>query len=82
MWLHCSETVEYFILHCPNYDSERMQLTDTVEPLWHIVKDDGYAFDKLHFVVALRSDDIVRRTEDSPVKSAPFDFLISTTRQL
>ena len=35
------------------------QLTDTVESLWHNVRDDGYAFDKLYFVVAPRGDDTV-----------------------
>jgi len=57
-----SETVEHFILHCPEYNSERLQLTDTVESLWQNVKDSGYAFDKLHFIVAPRSDDIVDTT--------------------
>jgi len=74
-----SETVEHFILHCPKYDSERSQTTDTVEYLWHDVKVDGFAFDKLHLVVAPRSDDTVTRKEDSLVKSALFDFLISTS---
>jgi len=54
---HHSETVKHFILHCPKHDSERLQLTDTVGSLWHHVKDDGYAFDLLYFVVAPRSDD-------------------------
>ena len=63
-------------------DNEQLQLTDTVESLWHDVKDDRYAFDKLHFVVAPRSDVIVTRTENSLVKSALFDFLISSNRQL
>jgi len=76
-----SETVEHFILHCPKYDSERSQLTDTVESLWHDVKV-GFAFDKLHLLVAPRSDDTVARKEDLLVKSALFDFLISTNRQL
>jgi len=77
-----SETVEHFILHNPKYDSERSQTIDTVESLWHDVKVDGFAFDKLHLVVAPRSDDTVTRKEDSLVKSALFDFLISTNRQL
>jgi len=77
-----SETVEHFILQCHKYDTERLQLTDTVESLWHDVRNDGYAFDKLHFVVAPRSDDIVTRKEDLLVKSALFEFLISTKRQL
>ena len=56
-------------------DNEQLQLTDTDESLlWHDVKDDRYAFDKLHFDVAPRSNDIVTRTEDSLVKSALFDF--------
>jgi len=59
-----SETVEHFILHCSKYDSERWQLTDTVASLWHDVRDNGYAFDKLNFVVAPRSDDIITRKED------------------
>jgi len=76
-----SETVEHFILHCPKYVSERSQLIDAVECLWHNVKVDGFAFDKLH-LVAPRSDDTVTRKEDFLVKSALFDFLISTNRQL
>ena len=75
-----NETVEHFILHCPKYDSERSQLIDTVESLWHDVKV-GFAFDKLHLVVAPRRDDTVTRKEDLLVKSALFDFLISTNRQ-
>ena len=63
---------------CPMH-SERPQLIDTVESLWHDVKV-GFAFDKLHLVVAPRSDDIVTRKEDLLVKSALFDFLISTNR--
>jgi len=77
-----SETVEHFILHCPKYDIERLQLTDTVESLWQNVKDSGYAFDKLHFIVAPRSDDIISKKEDLLVKYALFDFLISTNRDL
>ena len=65
---HHSETVKHFILHCPKHDSERLQLTDTVGSLWHHVKDDGYAFDLLYFVVAPRSDDIITTKEDSLVK--------------
>ena len=30
-----SEAVEHFNLHCPKYDSERSQLIDAVECLWH-----------------------------------------------
>ena len=77
------ETVEHFILHCYKYDSERSQLIDTVESLWDDVKV-GFAFDKLHLVVASRSDDTVTRKEDLLVKSvlSLFDFLISTNRQL
>jgi len=75
-----SETVEHFILHCPEHDSERSQLTDTVESLRHNVKVDGFAFDKLHLVVAPRSDDTATRKEDLLVKSVLFDFLISTSR--
>jgi len=59
-----------------------LQLTDTVEFLWQDVRDNGYAFDKLHFIVAPRSDDIISRKEDLFVKYAPFDFLISTNRDL
>jgi len=77
-----SETVEHFILHCPKYNSERLQLTDTVESLWQDVRDNGYAFDKLHFTVAPTSDDIISRKEDLFVKYALFDFLISTNRDL
>jgi len=56
-------------------------LVDTVEFLWHDVKV-GFAFDKLHLVVAPRSDDTVTRKEDLLVTFALFDFLISTNRQL
>ena len=76
----------HFILHCPKYDSERSQLIDTVNPLWHNVKANvfvlKYVFDKLHLVVAPRSDHTVTRKDDLLVKSALFDFLISTNRQL
>jgi len=58
-----SETVEHFILHCPKYDSEKLQLIDAVESLWHEVKDDGYSLDKLHFIVAPRRDDVVTRSD-------------------
>jgi len=55
-----NETVEYFILHCPKYDSKRSQLIDTVESLWHDVKVDGFAFDKLHLVAhRTKRDDTV-----------------------
>ena len=47
-----------------NMTDEKQQLTDTVESIWHEVKDDGFALDKLHFVVAPGSDDIVTRTKD------------------
>ena len=77
-----SETVEHFILHCPKYDSARSQLIDIVDPLWHNVKANGFVFDKLHLVVAPRSDHTVTRKDDLLVKSALFDFLISTNRQL
>ena len=77
-----SAKYEHFILHCPKYNSERLQLTDTVESLWQDVKDSRYAFDKLHFIVAPRSDDIISKKEDSFVKYALFDFLISTKRDL
>jgi len=79
---HDSETVEHFILHCPKYDSERLQRIDIVYSLWHDVKANGFVFDKLHLVVAPRSDDTVTRKDDLHVKSALFDFLISTNRQL
>jgi len=79
---HDSETVEHFILHCPKYDSERSQLIDIVDSLWHNVKVNGFVFDKLHLVVAQRSDDTVTRKHDLLVKSALFDFLFSTNRQL
>jgi len=69
-------------LHCPNYDSERLQLTDTVESLWHNVRDHGYAFDKLHFIAAPRNDDIISRKQDLLVKSVLFDSVISTNREL
>jgi len=36
----------------------------------------------LHFVVAPRSDHTATRKDDLLVKSALFDFLISTNRQL
>jgi len=75
-----SEAVEHFVLHCPKYDSERSQLIDTVGS-WHDVKV-VFAFDKLHLVVASRSDDTVTRKEDLLVKSALFDNIISTNRQL
>jgi len=71
---HDSETVEHFILHCPKYDSERSQLIDIVESLWHNVKVNGFVFDKLHLVVAPQSDDTVTRKDDLLVKSALFDF--------
>jgi len=77
-----SETVEHFILHCPKYNSKRLQLTDTVESLWQDVRDNGYAFDKQHFIVAPRSDDIISKKEDLFLKYALFDFLISTNRDL
>ena len=78
-----SETVEHFILHCPKHDSARSQLIDIVDPLWHNVKANGFVFDKLHLVVAPRiSDHTVTRKDDLLVKSALFDFLISTNRQL
>jgi len=48
-------------------------LVDTVESLWHDVKV-GFAFGKVHLVVAPRSDDTVTRKEDLLVKSALFDF--------
>ena len=70
-----SETIEHFILHCPKYDSERLQLTDTAESLWQDVGDNGYAFDKLRFIAAPRSDDGISRKEDLFVKCALFDFL-------
>ena len=69
-----SETVEHFILHCPKYDSERLQLTDTVESLRHEVKDDGYAFDKLHFVVAPKRDDIVTINTRSSITCLTYVF--------
>jgi len=59
-----------------------LQLTDTVESLWQDVRDNGYAFDILHFIVAPRSDDSMSRKEDLFVKYALFDFLISTNRDL
>jgi len=77
-----SETVEHFILHCPKYDSARSPLIDIVDPLWHNVKANGFVFDTLHLVVAPRSDHTVTRKDDLLVKSALFDFLISTNRQL
>jgi len=46
------------------------------------VKANGFVFDKLHLVVAPRSDHTVTRKDDLLVKSALFDFLISTNRQL
>jgi len=49
---HVSETVEHFILHCHKYDSERSQLIDIVDSLWHNVKANGFVFDKLHLIVA------------------------------
>ena len=53
-----------------------------VDSLWHNVKANGFVFDKLHLVVAPRSDHTVTRKDDLLVKSALFDFLISTNRQL
>ena len=79
---HNSETVEHFIVHCPKYDRARSQLINIVDSLWHNVKANGFVFDKLHFVVAPRSDHTVTRKDDLLVKSALFDFLISTNRQL
>jgi len=64
------------------YDSEQSQLTNTVQSLWHNAKVDGFAFDKLHLVVAPTSDDTATRKEDLLVKSVLFDFLISASRQL
>jgi len=60
------------------HDSERSQLNDIAESLWQDVKVNGFVFDKLHLVVAPRSDDTVPRKDDLLVKSALFDFLIST----
>ena len=54
---------------------ERLQLTDAVESLWQDVRDNGYAFDKLRFIAAPRSDDGISRKEDLFVKCALFDFL-------
>ena len=69
-----SETVEHFILHCPKYDSARSQLIDIVDPLWNNVKANGFVFDKLHLVVAPRSDHTVTRKDDLLVKSALSTF--------
>ena len=77
-----SETVEHNILHCPKYNSTRLHLTDMVESLRQDVRDNRYTFDKLHFVVAPRSDDIISKKEDLFLKYALFDFLISTKRDL
>ena len=52
------------------------------QQIWQDVRDNGYTFDKLHFIVAPRSDDIISRKEDLLVKYALFDFLISTNRDL
>jgi len=80
-----SETVEHFILHYPKYNSARLHLSDTVESLWQEVRDNGYAFNKLHFIVSPRSDNIISKKEDLFqlfVKYALFEFLISTNRDL
>ena len=71
-----------FSIIFPKYDSARSQLIDIVDPLWHNVKANGFVFDKLHLVVAPRSDHTVTRKDDLLVKSALLDFLISTNRQL
>ena len=65
-----------------NIDSARSQLIEIVDPLWHNVKANGFVFDKLHLVVAPQSDHTVTRKDDLLVKSALFNLLISTNRQL
>ena len=70
----------YIVLNI--HESRRLQLTDTAESLWHSVRDNGHAFDKLHFIVATRSDAIISRNKDLLVKYALFDFLISIIRDL
>jgi len=79
---HVNVVITVKHLHCPKCDNERLQLTDTTESLWHDVRHHGYAFDKLHFIVAPRNDDIISRKEDLLVKSVLFDFLISTDTEL
>ena len=80
-----SETIEHFILHCPKYDSDRSQLIDTVESLFPYGMMLKLDLRLINCILLLHLEAMTpynTRKEDLLVKSALFDFLNSTNRQL
>jgi len=80
-----SETIEHFILHCPKCDSDRSQLIDTVESLFPYCMMLKLDLRLINCILLLHLEAMTpynTRKEDLLVKSALFDFLNSTNRQL
>ena len=80
-----NETVEHFLLKCPNYSTARRDMLDTLNDIW--INSKQRKKWKLHITESLLlapySDSVCfTRTDNSRIKEALFQFLTSVDRHL